>query len=235
MALPQLTTPEFQTQLPSTQETIHFRPFLVKEEKLLLMAQQGKDQKEILNTVFQILESCLKTPLEVKKLAPFDIEWLFLQLRAKSVGEVIDLKLKHMKEDCGGLTDVEINISDIKVTYPEKKDDVVMMDQNIGIKMRYPSVEMVDPNKFGTDPDIKDIFGLLDKCIVSVFDADQVYNEFTSEELQTFLEGLDQKQFQRIVDFFNNTPKIKHEVEYKCSKCGEIVKYPLEGLLDFFS
>ena len=110
MALPQLTTPEFQTLLPSTQETIHFRPFLVKEEKLLLMAQQGKDQKEILNTVFQILESCLKTPLEVKKLAPFDIEWLFLQLRAKSVGEVIDLKLKHMKEDCGGLTDVELSL-----------------------------------------------------------------------------------------------------------------------------
>ena len=234
MALPQLTAPEFQTKLPSTQETIHFRPFLVKEEKLLLMAQQGKDQKEILNVVFQILESCLKTPLEVKKLAPFDIEWLFLQLRAKSVGEVIDLKLKHMKEECQGITDVEININDIKVQYPDKKDDVIMMDQNIGVKMRYPSVEMVDPEKF-EDPSIKDIFGLLDKCIVNVFDADQVYNEFTSQELTDFLESLDQKQFQKIVDFFNNTPKVKHTVEYKCAKCGEIVKYPLEGLLDFFS
>ena len=234
MALPQLTAPEFQTKLPSTQETIHFRPFLVKEEKLLLMAQQGKDQKEILNVVFQILESCLKTPLEVKKLAPFDIEWLFLQLRAKSVGEVIDLKLKHMKEECQGITDVEININDIKVQYPDKKDDVIMMDQNIGVKMRYPSVEMVDPEKF-EDPSIKDIFGLLDKCVVNVFDANQVYNEFTSQELTDFLESLDQKQFQKIVDFFNNTPKVKHTVEYKCAKCGEIVKYPLEGLLDFFS
>ena len=234
MALPQLTTPEFQTLLPSTQETIHFRPFLVKEEKLLLMAQQGKDQKEILNVVFQILESCLKTPLEVKKLAPFDIEWLFLQLRAKSVGEVIDLKLKHMKEECQGITDVEMNINDIKVQYPDKKDDVIMMDQNIGVKMRYPSVEMVDPEKF-EDPSIKDIFGLLDKCVVNVFDANQVYNEFTSQELTDFLESLDQKQFQKIVDFFNNTPKVKHTVEYKCAKCGEIVKYPLEGLLDFFS
>ena len=90
MALPKVTTPEFQTELPSTQETIYFRPFLVKEEKLLLMAQQGKDQKEILNVVFQILESCLKTPLEVKKLAPFDIEWLFLQLRAKSVERLLN-------------------------------------------------------------------------------------------------------------------------------------------------
>ena len=182
----------------------------------------------------QILESCLKTPLEVKKLAPFDIEWLFLQLRSKSVGEVIDLKLKHMKEECQGITDVEININDIKVQYPDKKDDVIMMDQNIGVKMRYPSVEMVDPEKF-EDPSIKDIFGLLDKCVVNVFDANQVYNEFTSQELTDFLESLDQKQFQKIVDFFNNTPKVKHTVEYKCAKCGEIVKYPLEGLLDFFS
>ena len=234
MALPKVTTPEFQTKLPSTQETIYYRPFLVKEEKLLLMAQQGKDQKEILNVVFQILESCLKTPLEVKKLAPFDIEWLFLQLRAKSVGEVIELKLKHMKEECQGTTDVEININDIKVTYPDKKTDVIMMDQNIGVKMRYPSVDMIDPEKF-EDPSVAEIFGLLDKCVVNVFDANQVYNEFTSQELTDFLESLDQKQFQKIVDFFNNTPKVKHTVEYKCTKCGENVKYPLEGLLDFFS
>ena len=234
MALPKVTTPEFQTKLPSTQETIYYRPFLVKEEKLLLMAQQGKDQKEILNVVFQILESCLKTPLEVKKLAPFDIEWLFLQLRAKSVGEVIELKLKHTKEECQGITDVEININDVKVTYPDKKDDVIMMGQSIGVKMRYPSVDMIDPEKF-EDPSVSEIFGLLDKCVVNVFDANQVYNEFTSQELTDFLESLDQKQFQKIVDFFNNTPKVKHTVEYKCTKCGENVKYPLEGLLDFFS
>jgi hypothetical protein len=235
MTLPQLTTPEFQTPLPSTQEAIHFRPFLVKEEKMLLMAQQGKDQKEILNVVFQILENCIKSPLEVRKLAPFDLEWLFLQLRAKSVGEVIELRLNHMKEECGGTTDVEINISDIKVHFPEKKDDVVMMDDNIGIKMRYPSVDMVDPSKFTEDPNIKDIFELLDKCIINVFDANQVYGEFTSQELTTFLEGLDQKQFAKIVDFFNNTPKLKHTVKYTCAKCGEEVNYQLEGLLDFFS
>ena len=234
MALPQVTTPEFFTELPSTNEQIAYRPFLVKEEKMLLMAQQGKDQKEILNVVFNILESCIKTPLEVRKLAPFDLEWLFLQLRAKSVGEVLELKLKHMKEECGGTTDVNINIPDIKVHFPDKKDDVIMMDSSIGIKMRYPSVDMIDPNKFD-NPNVEDIFGLLDKCIVNVFDNDQVYNEFTSQELTTFLEGLDQNQFQKIVNFFNNTPKIKHEVEYKCAKCGEIVKYPLEGLLDFFT
>lgn len=234
MALPQVTTPEFFTELPSTNEQIAYRPFLVKEEKMLLMAQQGKDQKEILNVVFNILESCIKTPLEVRKLAPFDLEWLFLQLRAKSVGEVLELKLKHMKEECGGTTDVNINIPDIKVHFPDKKDDVIMMDSSIGIKMRYPSVDMIDPNKFD-NPNVEDIFGLLDKCIVNVFDNDQVYNEFTSQELTTFLEGLDQNQFQKIVNFFNNTPKIKHDVEYKCAKCGEIVKYPLEGLLDFFT
>ena len=139
-----------------------------------------------------------------------------------------------MKEECGGTTDVTINIPDIKVHFPDKKDDVIMMDSSIGIKMRYPSVDMIDPNKFD-NPKVEDIFGLLDKCIVNVFDNDQVYNDFTSEELTTFLEGLDQNQFQKIVNFFNNTPKIKHEVKYKCAKCGEEVKYNLEGLLDFFS
>ena len=234
MSLPQLTTPEFTTQLPSTNETIAFRPFLVKEEKVLLMAQQGKDQNEILNAVFTILENCIKTPVEVRKLATFDIEWLFLQLRAKSVGEMLELRVKHTKEECGGFTDVQLNINDIKVSYPDKTDNIIMMDDNIGIKMKYPSIDMVDPNKFA-DPSIKDIFELLDKCIINVFDRDKVYNEFTSQELQTFLENLDQKQFNRIVDYFNNSPKIKHTLEYKCAKCGEMVKYPLEGLLDFFT
>ena len=234
MALPQLTTPEFLTELPSTKEQIAFRPFLVKEEKILLMAQQGKDKQEVFKAVIQILQNCIKTPVEIEKLATFDLEWLFLQLRAKSVGEILNLRLVHQKKECKGSTDVEIDLKDVKVSYPEDTKDHVMLDDNIGVKLKYPSLDMLNKSKL-TDPSIEDIFLLLDKCIINVFDKNQVYNDFTSPELQTFLENLDQKQFNKIVDFFNRSPKIRHVVEYKCAKCGEIVKYPLEGLLDFFT
>ena len=121
MALPQIKTPEFITSLPSTGEKIVFRPFLVKEEKVLLMAQQGKDEEEVVRAVYNILESCIKTPMTVTDLPVFDVEWLFLQLRGKSVSEDLDIKLKHGKEGCGGVTDVTININDIEVTKPIEK------------------------------------------------------------------------------------------------------------------
>ena len=234
MALPQISTPEFFTTLPSSGEKIAFRPFLVKEEKILLMAQNGQDQAEILRAVITILNNCIKTPLEVEKLATFDLEWLFLQLRGKSVSELLQLRLKHQKEGCGGSTDVEIDINDIKIVFPEDRKDFVMMDDNIGIKLKYPSLDMVDPTKL-EEPTIDDIFDLLDKCIINVFDKEQVYNDFSSQELQTFLENLDQTQFNKVVDYFSNSPKLRHTIEFKCSKCGDVVKYPLEGLLDFFS
>jgi len=237
MALPKLTTPEFYTKLPSTDQTIAFRPFLVKEEKILLMAQQGKDQQEIQNAVFKILESCVLTPLKVMELPTYDVEWLFLQLRAKSVGEIIELKLKHYQDpECNGETDVDINIEDIAVSKPENYSNVIDIDGNVGITMKAPSLNMIKTS--GTDfaqPSLKDMFDILEKCIVNVYDKDQVYNDFTPNELSEFLEGLDQKQFTKVVNFFDNSPKIVHEVKYKCSKCGKDVEHQLKGLMDFFS
>ena len=234
MALPQIKTPEFVTSLPSTGEKIVFRPFLVKEEKILLMAQQGKDQDEVIRAVYNILESCIKTPMTITDLPVFDVEWLFLQLRGKSVSEDIEVRLKHSKEGCGGVTDVVININDIEVTKPNEKGNIVELEGGLGLTMKYPTLKMVDLKKFEDTPQIQDIFALVQKCVVNVFDKDQVYNDFTPDELQTFLEQLDQKQFMKISDFFTNSPKVRHSVKYKCSKCGEEVEYHLEGLMDFF-
>ena len=234
MSLPHIKTPEFITQLPSTGEKIAFRPFLVKEEKLLLMAQQGKDEKEILRSVYNILESCIKTPITVTELPVFDVEWLFLQLRSKSVSEEIKLKIKHQKEGCGHSNDVYVNINDITVTKPKDKMNVIDLDGNIGITMRYPTLNMIDPKKFTNDPEVQDIFHLVQQCVVNVFDKDQVYNDFTAEELNNFLESLGQKQFLKISDFFSDVPKVKHKVSFKCANCGDQVDYDLEGLMDFF-
>ena len=191
MSLPQIKTPEFITQLPSTGEKIAFRPFLVKEEKILLMAQQGKDESEIMRAVYSVLESCVKTPITISELPIFD----------------------------------------------EENSHIIDIDGNIGITMRYPTLNMLDPKKFnetGEGLEVQEIFELLRKCVVNVFDKDQVYNDFTPEELNSFLEGLGQNQFLRISDFFQKVPKLRHKVSFKCSKCGEPVEYNLEGLMDFF-
>ena len=237
MSLPQIKTPEFITQLPSTGEKIAFRPFLVKEEKILLMAQQGKDESEIMRAVYSVLESCVKTPITISELPIFDVEWLFLQLRAKSVSEEIKLNLKHQKEECGYTNEVYVNIKDIEVSKPEENSHIIDIDGNIGITMRYPTLNMLDPKKFnetGEGLEVQEIFELLRKCVVNVCDKDQVYNDFTPEELNSFLEGLGQNQFLRISDFFQKVPKLRHKVSFKCSKCGEPVEYNLEGLMDFF-
>ena len=195
MPLPKIVTPEFSTHLPSTGEEIFFRPFLVKEEKILLMAQEGKDPKEIQKAIVHILTECIKTPVVVEELALFDVEWLFLQLRGKSVSEDLEVRLKHSKKECGGVTDIVININDIEVTKPNEKGNIVELEGGLGLTMKYPTLKMVDLQKFQDTPQIQDIFSLVQKCVVNVFDKDQVYNDFTTDELQTFLEQLDQKQF----------------------------------------
>ena len=144
MALPQIKTPEFITSLPSTGEKIVYRPFLVKEEKVLLMAQQGKDEKEVVRAVYNILESCIKTPMTVTDLPVFDVEWLFLQLRSKSVSEELQVRLKHDKKDCEGTTDVVININDVQVTQLNEKGYIVELEGGLGLTMRYPTLKMLD-------------------------------------------------------------------------------------------
>ena len=234
MALPTLKAPEYTTTLPSTQETVAFRPFLVKEEKILLMAQQGKDKDEIIRTVYKLLENCIKTPINPDTLPMFDIEWLFLQLRSKSVGEEVELRLKHLDDpNCDGVTDVVVNLNEVKVSKPETHSNIVQIDDNLSMTMKYPNLTSLNIGDL-ENPDINQMFGLLKNCIVNVFDKETVYNDFSPQELEEFLGNLGQTQFKRIMDFFSTSPKIKHDVTFTCAKCGKPVKYTLEGLMDFF-
>ena len=234
MALPNIVTPEFETKLPSNNQTIKFRPFLVKEEKVLLMAGEGKDQKEILATVVNILQNCIITSgVNVLTLPLFDIEWLFLQLRAKSVGEVIELRMRHVQDpDCKGETDIQVNVEDIQVTRHKDHNTVINLDSNIGITMKYPSLAEVGNNLENVTAE--QTFEIIEKCVKNVFDSNKVYNDFTPNELKEFIGKLDQKQFKKIIEFFNTFPKLEHKVKYKCAKCGEEVEYTLTGLMDFF-
>ena len=235
MALPKIATPEFETVIPSTKETITFRPFLVKEEKILYMALEGGETNEIYGSVKKILENCILSDCDIKKLSAFDVEYLFLQLRGKSVGEVISLKLKHQQEDsaCEHAEEIEIDIDNVKMKEDPKHNKIVQLDENLGIQFRYPS--MADVVKIGNEKsNMKATFNMIATCVDTVFDADNVYDDFTKEEITEFIENLSKGQFEKASVFFQTMPKLQHDLEWTCSECGKKEKVKLEGLQSFF-
>lgn len=233
MALPSLSAPEFITAVPSTGEEIKYRPFLVKEEKILLMALEGNDQNEITNAIMKILGNCILSDLNLKKLATFDIEYLFLKLRGKSVGEVIELKIAHSNPDnpCTHRTEVEVNIDQIKVV-GDKPSDKVQLDENIGVKLRFAGMD--DITTVDTDSSA-DLFKMIAGCVDYVYDQENVYGEFSAKEMEAWLEQLSSEQFAKITAFFNDAPKLQHTVKWKCPECGEEDEVVLEGLAAFFT
>jgi hypothetical protein len=234
MSLPSLSVPEFQTEIPSTGEKIKYRPFLVKEEKLLLMAMEGQDQQEIVGAVLNLLKSCILTDVDVYKLATFDIEYLFARIRGKSVGEVIELKVKHQDNtECHHLTKVEVNIDDIKVV-GERSDGNIMLTDDIGVKLTYPTYGTISEAS-GSKEDTESIFNIIVSCIEFVFDNDNVYSDFSKQELKDWLDQLNQGQFQKIAQFFESIPKMQHTIEWTCKECGETESMTFEGLQSFFT
>lgn len=231
MALPSIATPEFQTVIPSTKETIAYRPFLVKEEKILLMAMEGGDEKEITNAVIKILGNCILSDVDVNKLATFDVEFLFLKLRGKSVGEVITLRVGHRDSECTHQQEVSLNIDDIEVQ-GEISDGKIMLTDDVGVKMKYPKLEQVNGMKLDN---ADDMFKMIVSCVDFIFDAENVYNEFTEQEIMDWLETLNQKQFKSISDFFEGMPKLSTTVEWTCKECGEKDSIIVEGLQSFFT
>ena len=232
MALPSIATPEFKTTIPSTGEEIVYRPFLVKEEKLLLMAMEGNDEGEITDAVMKILSNCVLSDINVDKLATFDVEYLFLKLRGKSVGEVIELKVSHVKDtECQHHSDVSVNLDDVTVQ-GEIGDGKIMLTDTVGVKMKYPTMGQVNGMSL-TNAD--DMFKMIISCIDFIFDKENVYNEFTDDEIMSWIETLNQSQFKKISDFFEEMPKLSTTSEWTCEKCGEKDSIKVEGLQSFFT
>lgn len=235
MALPLLNTPEFETKIPSTGQAIKFRPFLVKEEKILFMALQGGDTKEMANAVNNIIGACvLNEEFDTSKLALFDIEYLFLKLRGKSVGEQIDLKVRHVDSECNHATEVNINIDDVNVVFPDSYNDKIQLTDQVGIQMRPPGIKQTSGASEG-DMSFDSVLDLICDCVVCIYDHDNVYDSFTKDEIVQFIEGLSQQQFAKIQQFFTEIPKLKHKIEWKCPKCGQDDQVIVEGLNNFFT
>ena len=235
MALPLLNTPEFETIIPSSNQRIKFRPFLVKEEKVLFMALQGGDTRGMTNAVQNIIGACvLSDNFDASKLAMYDIEYLFLKLRGKSVGEQIDLKVRHVDSECKHATEVHINIDEVNVEFPETYNDKIQLTDQVGIQMRPPGIRQTS-GASESDMSFDSVIDLICDCVVCIYDHDNVYDSFTKDEIVQFIEGLNQQQFAKIQQFFTEIPKLKHKIEWKCPKCGQDDQVTVEGLNNFFT
>lgn len=237
MALPKMQLPLYNVVIPSTKKEVKFRPFLVKEEKALLIAQQSEDPKVMVNTLKNIILDCIQDPVDVDNLATFDYEYLFTQIRAKSVSEIVDLVfLCDVCEDDKARTLVHMDITKFQVKYTEGHNDKIQLTANIGIKMKYPNIDTVQALENAASGNVDAIFDVVSDCIEFIYDGDEVYptKEQTKEEIIEFLNNLTQDQFEKIQQFFDTMPKMSQPVQYDCPVCGRHHDKVLEGLASFF-
>jgi hypothetical protein len=237
MPLPKPTVPTYELELPSTGKKIKYRPFLVKEEKILLLAMESEDEKEITNAVKDILKNCIISRIKIEDLATFDLEYLFLRIRAASAGEEVSMKVTCY-DDNQTVVDVTINLNDIEVYKPEGHTNKIMVDDSIGIVMKYPGMDkfinltLLEKELETTD----EVFDMLSDCIDQIFQGDEVWDSSSTskKEMINFIESFTQHQFEKIQNFFDTMPILRHEFKVINPNTGVESKYTLEGLQSFF-
>lgn len=230
MALPILETPTYELILPSTNKKVKYRPFLVKEYKILLTSVEA-DANEISRIVTELVDNCTFNKLDIEKLAHFDVEYLFLNIRAKSISETADIVINC---ECGTKIDYTLEITNLKVVKDEKTSNKVMLTEDVGVVLRYP--------KFDEMLDIRDnanstrVVELITACVDAVFTKDDYFDKdsYTNEELSTFISSFTKKQFDKLEEFFRNIPKIVQHIEVDCPSCKKHNEVDLEGLQNFF-
>lgn len=233
MALPKNIRPEYSTTIPSTGKKIKYQPFSVKEEKVLIIAAEGEDPDEIANAVINVLSSCITSDVDVEKLALFDIEYLFLKSRSRSVGETIKLSVND-PDDKTFSTDVEINVDKIGIKRDESHTDLISLSDDVSIKFIYPDITFfADGLELGN---IRSSLNTITRCVSQIIIGDEVYNraDMTDEEIAEWLEGLTSSQLEKVLKFFTTMPKLSHTLTAKNTKTGKDFSVTLEGLSDFF-
>ena len=234
MALPVLNNPNYEMELPSTGEKIEYRPFLVKEQKILMMAMESKDTSAQSKAVVDIIKNCTfgKIDDKVEGLPTFDIEYMFLQIRQKSVGETVDITVT-CPDDGETKVPVTVNLEDINVVKTEGHTNTIMLTDKIGMSMKYPTMKQImsyDLNKLDS---MEGTFGIIQDCLESIFDDDQVYDEMNKKELSDFIEQMTTDQFQKVTEFFTTMPKLKHTVKVTNPNTGVENEIVLEGMQSF--
>ncbi len=241
MALPKVAVATHELTIPSTGQKIKYRPFLVKEEKLLMMAAEGGGES-ISQAIKDVLQACTQSKLDIQSLAPFDIEYYFLQLRGKSVGDEIKLSLlrpESMECECSKekTCNITLNIDDIELDETIISDGKISITGDIGIKLKYPDLDAMQ-SFVGTDrtPTADEVFKIISDSIEYIWEGDEIYKsrDASKKELNDFIESLNSEQFTKVRGFFEDMPKLYKEVDWVCPECKKSVKVMLEGIDTFF-
>ena len=240
MPLPKINTPTYDLTLPSTGKKIKYRPFLVREEKILILAMESENMTEITNAIVQILSDCILTKdVKVESLATFDIEYLFLNVRAKSVGETVEVNVT-CPDDNETQVEMSIAIDSIKIQKTRGHKNIIKLDDELSLKLRYPSLEQFVENNFETSEEMSEVgqsLSMITSCIDMIYTADESWeaSDYSKEELDEFIGQLNTKQFKEIEKFFTTMPKLSHNIVVKNPNTGVESEVTLEGLASFFS
>lgn len=240
MPLPKINTPTYELVIPSSKKKVKYRPFLVREEKILVMALESEDMTQITNAVVDTITNCIQTRgVKVSDLSTFDIEYIFLNIRSKSVGETIEVNIT-CPDDGETQAQVSIDVDDIKIQTDKKHTNIINLDDNLKMRLKYPALEQFIESNFEYNTDESDVDKSLDMIISCV---DIIYNEEESwaasdsskKEMKEFIEQMNTKQFKEIETFFATMPKLSHKIKVKNPKTGVVSDVILEGLASFFS
>jgi hypothetical protein len=240
MALPMMNTPTYNLVIPSSKKSIRYRPFLVKEEKSLLIAQQSEDLTVMVDTLKSVITSCVVDKIDVESLASFDIEYLFTQIRAKSVGETIELlfpcDMDHGEENEKARVKITIDLMQLQVEVPENHTNKIELFGDVGVVMKYPSISVMKKLEGLEENDIDKIFSVIAESIEYIYQGDEIFHakEQKPDEVLQFLNNLTSEQFIKVQQFFSSMPRIKKEVQYNCPICSREHTKVLEGMQSFF-
>ena len=236
MSLPKINTPEYRLNIPSSDEEIRYRPFLVKEEKLLLIAQETGTDKATYEAIRNIITSCCLDPVDIDKLPLFDMEYIFLNIRAKSVGESVKIKVK-CPDDEEQIVEIEVDLTKINVEMSDDHDARIQLTDNIGVLMQYPNFSTVSKaQEMEEGKETEQLFEMIADCMFQVWEGEETYDamDYTAKDKREFLESLDHQQFEKLQIFFETMPTLKHEVEVTNPKTNVTSMVTLSGINAFF-
>jgi len=231
MALPEIATPTYTLTIPSTKKKVKYRPFLVKEQKILILAMENEDQEQILDAITNTIKACLITKIDMATLALFDIEYLFLQIRARSISEEIEMRVT-CADDGETTVDVKFMVDDVKVNFPKGHTNIVKLDGDLTIEMQYPDLDYFTKINFMDEK--VDEYELVAKCIKRVYVGEDDFTSDSLDESKAWVEGLTNNQFEKIQSFFETMPTLRHVLKVKNPKTKVTNEVVLEGLSDFF-
>jgi len=240
MPLPKISTPTYELVLPSTGKKVKYRPFLVKEEKILIMALESEDSKQITTAITNVINDCILTRgIKVNKLATFDIEYLFLNVRAKSVGETVEVNVT-CPDDGETQVQVEIDIDSIKIQKDENHNNIIKLDDNLSVQMNYPSLTQFVESNFdiaSRHSGVEQSLDVVMSCISQIYTADEAWDasDYSKKELKDFVEQMNSKQFKEVEEFFDTMPKLAHTIKVTNPETKVESDVTIEGLASFFS